>query len=123
MPKICSVDGCDHRVWGKGYCARHQYLRADKKIKPVKPYSDKRRELNKLYDAEARQYRKQNPECAIKSPNCTKHTQGVHHKKGRGKYLLEKATWLPACNPCNHYVEAHHQWAIDNGFKERRHII
>lgn len=123
MPKLCAVDGCDHRVWGKGYCARHQYLRTDKKIKPVKPYSDKRRELNKLYDMEARQYRKENPECAIKSPNCTKYTQGVHHKKGRGKNLLDKKTWLPACNACNHYVEAHHQWAIDNGFKTRRHVV
>lgn len=76
-----------------------------------------------IYDVEAKRFRKDNPNCVIKSPNCTARTQGVHHKKGRGKHLLDKSTWLPACNPCNHYVEANHQWAIDNGHKESRLTI
>lgn len=120
MPKICQVDGCGNRVWGKGYCARHQYMRVDKKPRRIATYSDKRKELNKLYDAEARLYRKEHPDCAIKSPVCTKRTQGVHHIKGRGKYLLDKTTWEPACNACNAYVERHHQWAIENGHKQSR---
>lgn len=111
-------------MWGKGYCSRHQHLRTDKKlVKAIKQYSSKRMLLNKLYDAEARQYRKEHPECAINSPVCTKRTQGVHHVKGRGKYLLDKKYWKPACNPCNHYVEVHHQWALDNGHKESRLAI
>lgn len=123
MPKICAVDGCDHRVWGKGYCARHQHLRTDKKPKKRKPYSDKRQQLNRLYDAEARQYRKEYPECAINSPNCTGKTQGVHHVKGRGKHLMDKQFWKPACNPCNVYVEDHHEWAVENGHKKSRLIL
>jgi hypothetical protein len=120
MPKKCSVEECDQLVWGMGYCKRHQYLRTDKKQKPIAPYSSKRKEENKVYDLEARKFREDNPVCAINSPHCTHRTQGVHHKRGRGKYLLDKSTWEPACNPCNHYVEVHHQWAIDNGHKESR---
>lgn len=123
MPKTCNAEGCDNRVWGRGYCIRHQHLRTDKKRKPIAAYSDKRKQVNRLYDARAGKFRKDHPDCAINSPNCTKRTQGVHHKRGRGKYLLDESTWLPACNPCNHYVEVHHQWAIDNGYKESRLAI
>lgn len=121
MPKYCNAPGCNQRCWGGGYCKGHQYLRMDKKQAAIAPYSSKRVQLNKVYDKEAREFREQNPDCAINSPNCTHKTQGVHHKRGRvGKYLLDKSTWMPACNPCNSYVEANHQWAIDNGCKESR---
>lgn len=121
MSKLCKENGCTHFVWGKGYCKSHQYLRTDKKPNKISAYSTKRKELNKIYDKEARKFREENPKCGINSPNCIHRTQGVHHKRGRGKYLLDKDTWLPACNPCNHYVEANHQWALDNGFKKSRH--
>ena len=120
MPKICQAEGCCSPVWGKGYCKKHQYLRTDKQQKRIATYSCKRKEENKIYDAESKEYRKQNPECAIKSPICTGRTQGVNHKKGRGKYLLDKSTWESACNPCNWYCEQNHQWAVDNGHKESR---
>lgn len=110
---------CKHASCGE-VC---KYPPKEKKKYRIKPYSDKRKAVNVIYDAEARRFRKDNPNCVIKSPNCTGRTQGVHHKKGRGKYLLDKSTWLPACNPCNHYVEANHQWAIDNGHKESRLTI
>ena len=120
MPKTCNADGCSNRVWGGGYCARHQYLRTDKKIKPIANFSEKRKKVNVIYDAESRRFRKDNPDCVIKSPNCTGRTQGVNHKKGRGKYLLDKSTWEPSCNSCNVYCEDHTNWAIDNGHKESR---
>lgn len=123
MPKTCNAEGCSNRVWGKGYCARHQYLRTDKKPKSPKPFTDKRMELNKAYYAESRQFIKENPDCVIKSPNCKKVAQAVNHKKGRGKHLMDKSKWEASCNPCNQYCEDNTQWAIDNGHKERRHTI
>lgn len=35
MSKICNKDGCSYNVFGGGYCKSHQYLRADKKQKPL----------------------------------------------------------------------------------------
>ncbi len=36
MAKTCNVEDCDNPRWGKGYCKHHQYLRTDKKPKPLK---------------------------------------------------------------------------------------
>jgi hypothetical protein len=52
--------------------------------------------------------------------NCTGMADGVHHKRGRGIWLMEVETWMAACNACNLYVEDNHAWAVDNGFKESR---
>lgn len=107
---------CKHPTCGET-CRRPK---KEKRRYRIQPYSKKRLEINKQYDPAARAFRKKNQKCAINSPNCTGKTEGVHHKRGRGKYLMDQSTWLPACNPCNHYVEHHHQWAVDNGFKESR---
>ncbi len=79
--------------------------------------------VNVVYNAEAKKFREENPLCRINSPVCTRNTQGVHHVKGKPttELLLEKKFWLPACNPCNGYIEDHSQWAKDNGFKKPNH--
>lgn len=110
---------CNHPTCGDK-CRRPK---KEKKIYRLQPYSKTRKELNKVYDPEAKQFRKDNSICAINSPVCTKVTQGVNHKKGRGKYLMDKSTWEPACNPCNGYCEDHTEWAIENGHKESRLTI
>lgn len=96
-------------------------LPKERKVYKIATYSKKRQAVNKLYDPLAKKFREENPKCAIKSPVCTKRTQGVNHKKGRGKYLLDVSTFEPACNACNTYCEDHPLWAIENGHKELRH--
>lgn len=55
--------------------------------------------------------------CRIQSPDCTKMATVVHHKKGRGRFVLfDWSTWLPCCPACNGYVEANHEWAKSKGF-------
>ena len=34
--KICKFDTCDNNVFGGMYCRNHQYMRTDKKDKPIK---------------------------------------------------------------------------------------
>ena len=48
MPKICLAEECKYNVFGKGYCKKHQYLRTDKKPKPLKPISEKRIQEKKV---------------------------------------------------------------------------
>jgi len=123
MPKTCTAANCTRPVWGKGYCRNHQYLRTDKKQKPIKPFSAKRTETNKLYNARAALFIATHKKCQINSPVCTVHSQHVHHIKGRGEELMNQAYWLAACDHCNLYVEDHHAWAVENGFKISRHCI
>ena len=46
----------------------------------------------------------------------------VHHKRGRGKFLMDKETWLPVCRPCHTFIHDNPQWAYENGMLERRDI-
>lgn len=74
-------------------------------------------ELKKLYPI----FLKAHPKCSIKSPVCTVLATCIHHTQGRGKNeVLNQQTWQPSCQPCNHYVEENHEWAVAHGNKVRR---
>lgn len=47
------------------------------------------------------------PKCKASLNRCQFHASQVHHKKGRGKYLLVLETWLPVCPSCHHWIELH----------------
>jgi hypothetical protein len=47
-------------------------------------------------------------------------TTDVHHKKGRGKYLLDESTWLPVCREHHDKIHANPAWAFEQGYLERR---
>jgi hypothetical protein len=117
MAKPCKAQGCELNRFGGGYCKYHQRMREDKKPGRIAMYSKKRKVINRDYDKEAKEFRENHPDCEIRSPVCTGHTQGVHHKKGRGQYLLAKEFWAGACNPCNVYIEDHPVWAREHGHK------
>lgn len=86
--------------------------------KPLRRFSKNRSKLNKVYSKIAKEYVQENPLCAIRSPNCTGHTQCVHHGKGRvGFLLIAKEYWFPSCFMCNGYVEENKKWAIERGFR------
>jgi len=123
MPKTCNKEGCTRNIFGGGYCSFHQYLRTDKKQKQLKPFSAKRVEVNKLYTAKAALFMATHKVCQINSPECRKEAKHVHHIKGRGEELMNQQYWLAACDHCNLYVEDHHAWAVENGFKISRHTL
>lgn len=106
---------CKHPTC-EGECRRPK---KEKKRYVIPKVSKKRAIVNRLYDVKARQYRKENPYCKIKSPVCTKITEGVHHMKGKATHqlLMDERYWEPACNACNSYVEAFSTWAYENGHK------
>lgn len=64
----------------------------------------------------------EHPFCEIRSPVCTHVATCVHHVKGRAKdVVLDPEYHKASCDPCNHYVESHHAWAVENGHKVSRH--
>lgn len=96
-------------------------LSTPKKIySPPKKVSDKRKELNHEYISLANQFKLDNPTCAVRISGCTKSTDDVHHRRGRGKYLLEVSTWLAVCRNCHIYIENHPEEAKERGCSESR---
>lgn len=121
MAKECLFKGCYRNVFGGKYCLYHQYLRKDKKKKPIAKVAKKRARINKYeYRPKADQYIKDHPYCEIRSPECTGYTQCVHHTKGKSsmELLCNMRFWKSSCFKCNTYIESHTAWA-----KENNHIV
>lgn len=55
---------------------------------------------------------------------CTKPLQildvDTHHRKGRGKYLLDITTWMPVCRQCHQRIDANRAWAYEHGYLLKR---
>jgi hypothetical protein len=93
----------------------------EKKVRKIKPYSDKRMVINREYSQKSRPFWK-GKDCAIRSKDCTGKAQGIHHLAGKGttELLLDENNWVPACNACNLRCETHHAEAVAAGFKKSR---
>jgi hypothetical protein len=92
-----------------------------KKRYKIAQYSKKRQRANREYSAKTRPLWQGVP-CKIRSPECTGMSQGMHHLKGKATIedLLNTDNMICCCNPCNGYVERHHDWAVRKGFKLSR---
>lgn len=129
MPKICLATGCNNNVFSNKYCQRHQHLRTDEKFLAAKakrsrvgfaPPTSKSKAEGSEYEKVARLYKIANPYCKAMLEGCTRHTTDVHHKKGRGQYLLAISTFLPVCRNCHDWIEEHPKEAKELGFSESR---
>jgi hypothetical protein len=134
MPKTCKHEQCNNNVFGGGYCSFHQFLRPKKvrskkvervqrvvKAKKLRPISKKQSRLISQYTALRKEFFSGIPLlCAANLSSCTKMATDVHHKKGRGKYLLDTITWLPVCRNCHHWIEEHPKEAKELNLSQSR---
>jgi hypothetical protein len=126
MPKTCKHENCKYNVFGGGYCRMHQSYRTDKKPTKIKqtgrirPISGKQRIKNQDYSKLREVFLKGHPLCEAKLCNCEKIATDVHHKKGRGVYLLAIETWLAICRTCHQWVEEHPDEAKQKGLSDSR---
>jgi ElaB/YqjD/DUF883 family membrane-anchored ribosome-binding protein len=89
--------------------------------KKVNPVSDKQKGKNKEYGKIAEEYKRENPSCVARiNGYCTGKTESVHHKRGRGRYLLDVSMFLPCCLSCHTYIENHPEEAKERGWSESR---
>lgn len=49
--------------------------------------------------------------CQASLRYCQYHATQVHHKRGRGLYLLDLETWLAVCPSCHQRIELNPAWA------------
>lgn len=79
-----------------------------------------RAEYNKRREA----FLKRNPYCVccpVRRPGTVQlWSDDVHHRRGRGKFLLDETTWSAVCRPCHMHIHDNPAWAYQNGFMEKR---
>lgn len=80
---------------------------------PLKRVSKKLGAKLRQYRVLAVQFKKDNPTCQV---CCVKFTSDVHHKAGRGRNLLNVATWMPVCRPCHDLIHQHPSFARKQGY-------
>lgn len=44
----------------------------------------------------------------------------VHHKRGRGRWLLDDKTFLAVCDGCHRHIHDNPAWAMQQGYMESR---
>lgn len=107
--KICLVETCNYHVFGKGYCKNHQYLRTDKKPKPIPKMSPKKKEHMK---ESGNYYRRAIAENIIKNKgrvccdNCDKEIKNASGKNV--SHIISSASNSTLYHhPLNHFILGH----------------
>lgn len=87
-----------------------------KRTTPLRRRSVKLARLQRLYTKMRRDYLLENPWCAVGGCTATE----IHHRRGRGAFLLDTTTWLAVCH--DHHVEIteHPEWAKARGYSLSR---
>jgi hypothetical protein len=112
MAKVCDECGCKH--YARGKCARHYKMPSQlnpramaKLVKPIAKASSRQVKLNRAYKVIRDHYMRNHPVCEARLHGCTYHSTDLHHRHGRGQFLLNEATYTALCRSC-------HQWAEMN---------
>lgn len=96
-------------------------LKAQEPKKAMKRVSDKQKTALQEYNERVKVWKVENPKCKAKcNSNCTGETVDNHHRRGRGKYLMDESTWLPVCRSCHDYIGQHTHEAYDKGWSQSR---
>jgi hypothetical protein len=82
--------------------------------------SDKHKKLMATYLTLRGVYLKNYPICEAQLDGCTNYSTQIHHKKGRGEYLLDSTTFLACCENCHHWIELHPTKAKELGLSLNR---
>lgn len=119
--KICNQCNEERQIWkrheNKVYCKscwNEIKSTVSKKTvvkKSLKKKSTKLEKLEALYSILRKIFLEQHPFCKAKLPGCTISATDIHHKAGRGNYLLDTSTFLPVCRTCHNIIETNPEMA------------
>lgn len=88
-----------------------------KSTKPINKVSKKMSSDLREYGKLRKQFLLDNPVCAVYKE---KKATTVHHSRGRGRYLLDTTTWVPASMEGHTYIELHPEWSKAQGYSLER---
>ncbi len=120
--KSCSKCKKNKVIWrtiGKDrYCAT--CFRSVQKPKPIPNRSSKTKTKDIEYSLIRKAFLIKHTMCEAHLPGCTNFATEVHHKRGRGEYLLDISTWLPVCRTCHVFIENNPKIAKEKNLSEDR---
>jgi hypothetical protein len=79
-----------------------------------------REERKHNYSKIRREYIEKHPTCEAHLRKCTHVATDVHHKKGRGKYIVDTTKFLAVCRSCHDWIHSHPKIAMAMGLSESR---
>ena len=91
-----------------------------KKRTPLSPRSPKQRRIEAAYDVLRKKYLEAHQMCEAHLGGCSTYATDIHHKAGRGQYMLDDTTYLAVCRTCHQYIELHPIEAKEMGFSINR---
>ena len=100
--------------------------REERRPKPIKkivniPAKGKRlAKYGKLYTKMRKKFLEENSLCQCGEHGCTGFSTQVHHKKGRGIWLLIVQYWLAVCSNCHKFIENNPKEAKEKGYSLNR---
>lgn len=129
--KICEGCNSEQYIWknhkGNKYCkfcwGNIKYNNTPPKYKPKTPIANKSKKqiiLDKSYTQLRKPFMLKYPMCQAALIGCMQSATDVHHKKGRGPYLLVVSTWMSVCRKCHNWIEEHPEEATEMGFRESK---
>ncbi len=87
-------------------------------------FGKKRKQQLEEYSKLRKRFLTQHRNCVVKpftrSSRCTQPASQIHHRKGRGKFLLSVATWMPVCPDCHDFIHKHPTWSFRKGYMIKR---
>lgn len=90
------------------------------RTKEIKKVSTRQQKLLTIYTVQAKLYKKNHPICKAQVMCSGALTEDVHHRRGRGEYLLDESTWLPCCRRCHEWIEVNPKQAKALGLSDSR---
>ena len=114
----CEVKGCVNHGKYARYCGH--FTATVKEVKPIAKVSEPLKEDLKEYKKVRDQFLKENPFCEAGLKGCGVKATEVHHKRGRGKNLVNVETFLAACHSCHKIIEENPAFAKANGLSLSR---
>lgn len=94
-----------------------------KRRKPIRKVSLRQAKLNGQWQKVKREFLKEHPVCGLIHLGldcCTQKATHVHHRRGRGKFLLDEAFLLPVCSICHDFIHRNPKWATEHGYMVSR---
>lgn len=81
--------------------------------KKLNPFSQRGKQRNESYRQVRKEYLEEKDyACEV----CGVYATDIHHKKGRGKNLCEKESFLAVCRKCHTRIHDNPAWARENNY-------
>lgn len=91
-----------------------------KKRTTLSPRSPKQKRVEAAYAVLRKSYLDSKPMCEAHLAGCGTYATEIHHKSGRGEYMLDQSTYLAVCRNCHQWIELNPTEAKRLGFSNNR---